>query len=327
MIIPIIYVFDEQYAEATIVSAISVLQNNKEKLEFHLIYPSRMDDPKNVVEQEILSQGGEVIKHPFLDESVPKYKISFLPIRGEKGFQPWKNTIFMKLKIHEIVERDKVIFIDGDTLVGNCLNTLFHLELEDKIMAAVPDNLSNNTSKYWQDKGAHLSHYFNTGVMLLDLKKLREFNFSEKCELASIKFGKFCQYADQDLYNIVLNREVNILLPDFNIQAWWGNTDKRWKQQLSSCKKGILHFVGNVKPWHLWHRPNVIKHWKSFSDQAKTLDINFTNIETIEQAIYYSRCLDLEEKYLQASDLKTKIIQKLLVVRANEIPFSLDNHS
>ncbi len=327
MNIPVVYIFDEGFAEATIVSAISVLKNNKEKVEFHLIYPSRMDDPKNIVEQEILSQGGEVIKHPFLDDSVPKYKIPIPKTRGEKKFQPWHNTIFMKLKIHEIVERDKVVYIDGDTLVGNCLRNLFVLELDDKIMAAVLDNVSNNISKFWKDKGVNLSRYFNTGVMLLDLKKLREINFSEKCKLASLKFGKFCHYPDQDIYNIVLNGQVHFLLPNFNLQSWWGITDKRWKQQLNSFRKGILHFVGDVKPWHLWHRPNAVKHWKYFSDQAKTMDISTTNIETIEQAIFFSHCLDLEEKFPQASNLKNKIIQRLLVVKANEITFSIDNHS
>ena len=41
-----------------------------------------------------------------------------------------------------------------------------------------------------------------------------------------------------------MNREVNILLPDFNIQSWWGHTDKRWKQQTSSFKNGIISLKG-----------------------------------------------------------------------------------
>ncbi len=312
MKIPVVYVFDEGFAEATIVSAISLLKNNKEQVEFHLLYPSRMERSGNKVEKEIIAQGGEVIKHPCLEEWVSKYKVSAPSNRGKNSFQPWNITIFLKLMIHQMVQKDKVIFIDGDTIVGECLKKLFQFKLENKIVAAVLDNHSENMRKYWKNLEVDVEHYFNSGVMLLNLKKLREIDFLKECEASQKKYGKFCKYSDQDLYNIILNGYVSLLPSHFNIQAWWGLTDKIWQKQLISFRHGILHFVGNVKPWHLWHRPNAIKFWKSFSDQSKTLEIKFQKVRNIEQAISYSHCLDLEEKYQQSSFIKTKIIEKLI---------------
>ncbi len=109
---------------------------------------------------------------------------------------------------------DKVVYLDGDTLVNCDLRELFSVDLNDKNCAAVTNNIKMNYSldsrlskqKYQFN---HFHFYFNAGVMLLNLKKWRSENFQEK----TLKFLReyITKAPDQDALNAVFEENVQKL--------------------------------------------------------------------------------------------------------------------
>jgi lipopolysaccharide biosynthesis glycosyltransferase len=66
---------------------------------------------------------------------------------------------------------DKVLYIDGDVIIQKGLLELYNKDIKNFYSAAIKDS----GRIYYIIKGTeHLKNYFNSGVLLLNLKKLRQ---------------------------------------------------------------------------------------------------------------------------------------------------------
>jgi len=90
--------------------------------------------------------------------------------------------------------------------------------------------------------------YYNSGVVLADLKKWRERKIEEKMkQFFNDNFEKFLGInaefpcSDQDLINKILEDEILTLDFKYNIQDWWG------AQKDDDIV--IVHYIGSCKPW------------------------------------------------------------------------------
>ncbi|WP_162608824.1 glycosyltransferase family 8 protein [Desulfovibrio sp. An276] len=166
---------------------------------------------------------------------------------------------------------EKIIYIDADVIVMHDLAELFDVVL-DKYAAVVLDYVINgqiNTKKYktlfvnnycnaetYYIKYCGLNQrllnkYFNSGVMLLNLNRLRKENIMSRC-LIMLQDKKFA-YPDQDILNVLFNGEVLILPQEWNFIPC-SRTDYHFSYEITkqrvhaiSCLK-VIHFAGN-KPW------------------------------------------------------------------------------
>ena len=89
-----------------------------------------------------------------------------------------------RLLMTDIISQDieKVIYLDSDIIVNLDISELWKIELDDKPLAAVPEILNRNNLKeiFWWDalsicKEGYVEYedYFNAGVLLMNLKVLR----------------------------------------------------------------------------------------------------------------------------------------------------------
>src|SRR5690606_32484539 len=98
-------------------------------------------------------------------------------------------SIYDKLLIYGKLpqEVEKVIFFDADIVLQKDPAHLFGIDLENKILAAVRDQIFEKFSA--ESKlilGIKDYQYFNSGVMLVNVAKWREENISQK----SVKFAR-----------------------------------------------------------------------------------------------------------------------------------------
>lgn len=165
---------------------------------------------------------------------------------------------------------DKVLYLDGDILVLNDLSELYNTDLNDKYAAVVPDMAG------MLYEGHHLKlgfgKYFNSGVMLLNLGKMRNDKISEK--LLDYKLNKDAgHFMDQDCLNYVFQENVIYVSPMYN---WMASnqtefTDEKIKDfyklkqsDLDNIRKKttVLHLTNRKKPWNsydvigsdIWHK-------------------------------------------------------------------------
>jgi len=145
---------------------------------------------------------------------------------------------------------DKVLYLDADTLILDGIEELSSLVFEKNILLYAVDE------KHWKLSGMgdidfagnHLQkvglisdRYFNSGVMLINLKLWRSTNFSNDL-FTNLKVHKdIIRWWDQDVLNISVGSQWNDLDKKFNAL----NLKTRLKDSAA-----IVHFTGASKPWH-----------------------------------------------------------------------------
>jgi hypothetical protein len=106
-----------------------------------------------------------------------------------------------------------------------------------------------------------LPGYFNAGVLVMNLKKIREDRLEER--FISL-LAKDYTFADQDILNVACKGKVRLLPVRFNLVANnIGNRyyayhvcgDPRDREDLLAGRPVICHYVGEAKPWQLLETP------------------------------------------------------------------------
>ena len=89
-------------------------------------------------------------------------------------------TAMYKFHIPQILkEIDKVIYLDGDIIVNSDLYELYSIDLSNKYVGVVKD-ICGAIKRHYRSFIKNKIFYFNSGVMLLDLKSMRYLNISSK---------------------------------------------------------------------------------------------------------------------------------------------------
>lgn len=155
---------------------------------------------------------------------------------------------------------DRILYIDTDLIVRKDLLELFMTCMEDEYLCAVPDLWQTVTDRADIKR---FKSYFNSGVMLMNLARMRSDNLPDKLITAKLNSTNF-NLMDQDVFNEVCNGQIKILDIKYNFLPV---CYKRHKQRLdfsvinrlygSSYTKieeiaadpVVAHWAGSDKPW------------------------------------------------------------------------------
>ena len=154
---------------------------------------------------------------------------------------------------------DKLLYLDGDLLIRDSLESLYDIDLGEAY-AAVCQDMGAETfpENYNKRLGINHRYYFNSGVMLLNLKKLRDEEIHSK--LISYRKNGINDYMDQDAFNVVFKENVKYFDVTYNMatSCWakYGTDEinsyyhKSFKSR-SECylQAKILHLTTPEKPW------------------------------------------------------------------------------
>ena len=134
---------------------------------------------------------------------------------------------------------DHVLYLDSDTLIVRDLGEIEDL-IENKqslpVLSAIGEK---GTTKINYEKWPYHKHhdYFNSGVLLFNLNKMRQDKLSDALWLAK-KDNLDQHLVDQNAFNIVFHDKVNLLSEKYNGVCY--------KEQSKDVR--ILHFCGHHKP-------------------------------------------------------------------------------
>jgi lipopolysaccharide biosynthesis glycosyltransferase len=203
----------------------------------------------------------------------------------------------------EILDVDRVIYLDSDLLVRKDLTALYWSDLEDKIIGVSGVGVIESSLEHsffvslGMDKSAT---YFNSGVMLIDLKKWRQEGITQKCLDFADQHAKQLLTADQTVLNYVFYRDKFVILDDSYNCALYPDSDKI----RVSATGSVFHFVGAPKPWDLlgevYHGNNEIYDSvlvkTEYRNYKSHRDLTFTRIK---------RAFRLSRSYLRLTLKKT----------------------
>lgn len=160
----------------------------------------------------------------------------------------WSPGAMMRLYLPELLPNaDKVIYLDCDIVVRTNIVDLWNIPLGSKYLAACLDGAIVNESPwnrkrlYW-NVGIILEKYFNSGVLVLNLKELRGLTESFSDILLSYyKEHSNLPYPDQDLLNWFCRGDYVLLDEKYDVFSWWDNA----MDYSDDC---IIHYTLG-KPW------------------------------------------------------------------------------
>lgn len=138
---------------------------------------------------------------------------------------------------------DKAIYVDSDTILMDDIGKLYDTNLGSNVIAARVDPkvaMVPAFVDYVQNAlGVPSTEYINSGVLLMDLKKLRKLHYITRMTDLIKKYDADLVAPDQDYLNVILRGKIKHLDKCWNLQPE-GENPKGAK---------LLHFNLSKKPW------------------------------------------------------------------------------
>lgn len=174
---------------------------------------------------------------------IPKDKIPNFPLT--EGPNCGANAMQMsRCWLPQILEEDKVLYLDIDTLVLDSLEDLWNMDMTDYAIAAWPEDRDKELIMDWcwppRTKMQH-SKYVNSGVVLFNLKFIREHEIDKKWIeiLKTIKLP----LPDQDAINLACDGHIKYLDTIYN----FGNINYK---NVPPIEKAKIYHMLNYKFWN-----------------------------------------------------------------------------
>lgn len=107
----------------------------------------------------------------------------------------------------------RIIYLDGDTIILTDLTEMINLNMKNKIILGFVDDSFHLT----EDFGIKTYNYITTGVLLINLEKMRKYFITEHFFSFIKKHKNNLKQEDQTVINIVLNGKIGFLPPKYGI--------------------------------------------------------------------------------------------------------------
>jgi lipopolysaccharide biosynthesis glycosyltransferase len=165
----------------------------------------------------------------------------------------WTAAVYYRLFFPLLVPQDikRLLYIDSDTLVVGGLTELYHQNLENFPVGAVYDCYVKSQPLIGIEKEGD---YFNSGVLLMDLKRWREQEVSARAISYLTTFPERILFVDQCALNAVLKENWMKLPAKYNLLYTYipEGIGKRALKKLVA-ESVIIHFTLH-RPWSMLGR-------------------------------------------------------------------------
>jgi lipopolysaccharide biosynthesis glycosyltransferase len=176
-------------------------------------------------------------------------------------------AVYSRLLVHTAVpeEIDRLIYLDSDLIVNGDLQVLWDMDLHGKTLLAVQEQCRDSQTLSGSKALPNYlalglppdAKYFNSGVMLIDLKKWRDTDVSGRALAYLHAYRDKVLWWDQDALNAILasdwgelDHRWNVLTQTFTNPHWNdGPVKDRAAYEAMVRHPYILHFNTGSKPW------------------------------------------------------------------------------
>lgn len=176
---------------------------------------------------------------------------------------------YYRLLAADLIEEDQVLYLDSDTLILGDIAPLWQVDMKGYPVAAVADLIVRDFHRLNLQES---QGYFNSGVMMLNLKVWRELDLGNKVLSYIFSNPEKIIYADQCGLNGFLNGNWLRLDLKWNLQSAlfqkeYENLILSWNKEFdveaANQNPLIIHFSGPQKPWQFRSRhPYKRLYWK-----------------------------------------------------------------
>ncbi|MDO4574622.1 MAG: glycosyltransferase family 8 protein [Planctomycetia bacterium] len=243
---------DENFVQHMGCLIASILSNSLENEQFYFY----------VIDGGITEESKEKIRSL---RSIRPFEIQFLALdlnrlAGLPLIERFSMNTYSRLLLPELLpETNRILYLDCDMIVLSSLSELWDTDLEGNSLGVVLD-FRELFEQEWRNERIRLGVHgpaFNAGMLLLDLKKIREQNLFQKVIFWLKEHQADIVLADQDGLNVIFENDRKMLPLRWNLLVTGFCHYQRKIRHADYLKAArnpaILHYISILKPWHFFH--------------------------------------------------------------------------
>ncbi|MCD8019877.1 MAG: glycosyltransferase family 8 protein [Clostridiales bacterium] len=331
--IPIFFTIDDSYAPYLGVALQSLVSNASDQYIYHIyiIYDSLSEENKGKLFSVVkgclekndhtgVSNSGENRKK--VDVRFVKMADTLQGIADRKENRLrcdyFTLTIYFRLFLADMFPRyDKGIYLDSDIVVPGDISKMYQVDLEDNIIGACRDHSIEDIPeliRYMEGAiGVDRTEYINSGILLLNMKKMREVDLSGHFLRLLHTYHFDCIAPDQDYLNAMCNGQICYLNRTWDVMP---NPN-----QEPAKNPGLIHYNLFDKPWcyddiqyeeYFWkyaqetvYFDELVKFKQNYSEKQKKDDAQHMD-DLIEKSDRLS-CAEGTFRKIEKSGVKIKL--------------------
>lgn len=215
----------------------SILEHTDSRICFHILHDETLSIDNKYKLEKVARSGSSIIEFHKIDEndfSVVKNQMSRFTI----------GTMF-RCSLPELLPNlNRIIYLDADLFVNRDIKELWDVDICEYCLAGVVDegvavhNYPRILNKYPEIKK---ESYFNSGVLYMNLKKIREFGNLKKLVVDFLVENPEAGLPDQDALNVIFHNKVLYLDGSWNQFVFMHRKDN-----VEKLDKAIFHYAADL---------------------------------------------------------------------------------
>ena len=190
-----------------------------------------------------------------------------------------------------IIDEDRIMHLDGDTLTFKDLSKMYKMDLNDNYFVGFLDFLCDGIDYL----GIHSERYINAGVVLINLEKIRNDNKIEDLFNFLNRNVKLLNL-DQTIINYVFYPKIGIMPSEFVVFNFHDESDIRKYSKYPRTKVNITELIESL------NNPTIIHFvlcWPKIWDINTEYNVGFTTcqkekIVNVKDIIIYGKLLQIK---------------------------------
>lgn len=240
--------------------------------QFEIRFPHREN-----LEPEILDRLGDLCARfgaNWAPQSLRAKETSHFRTTDNYPEEAWYRLILPDL----YADLDRILWLDADVLVLHSINELWKTKLDGMPLAASSNVLPFENWTLPAKLGVKSrKNYFNTGVLIMDLKMLRSENATTVFRQAATQNQAIIQHADQDVMNAVYSDRYkqlplrwNVIATTYYLRPECVRIHGREEYLAALKAPRIVHFTGGkrLKPWSFSSPHRFRSHYLHHRNEA-----------------------------------------------------------
>ncbi len=207
----VMYASDDNYTWLMGISMISLFENNKDcdEINVYIFGDNLSKENQDIISSIALKYGRNCHHVDVAQINIPEILMS----------ERYPKSTFSRLFAYDLLPDsvEKLIYLDCDTIVMGNLEDMFNMDVEGKVFLVTKDCMGNAYKRKIGLKNSDI--YVNAGVMLMNLKQLRQVPIAERIVAFVDKYAEAMTYADQEIVNGIFQGEFGILPVEYDMQT------------------------------------------------------------------------------------------------------------
>ena len=250
--VPIFFACNDKYVPYLDVAIISLISHASDENDYKI----------TVMKSDISEENQAILKkHETGNVSIDFYDVSDMldPVKDKlpEMFYFSVAAYFRFFIETSFPQYDKVIYLDCDVILLNDIAKLYDTDVTGYLLAAAYEQNTDRSplfTNYVEDIiGIPYYTYFNSGVMVMNLKEFRKFGVQDRFLGMLTEYNFDCLAPDQEYLNVICHGRVKYLPTGWNKHSF---------PEAPEGELNLCHFALSNKPWHYEDTINGEYFWE-----------------------------------------------------------------